>query len=373
MVESLAVTAIKVKEPTPPMSIAAVLTAGFDAVTSRLELILLPLALDVFLWLGPHLSVQALWQSALELFQAPPGADAAFAQNLDALQAALTRYAETFNLFSTLSAAPALNSAVLSILSMLQLDPEWLAREQNSLLGFSLLGLPSLMAGRAAVVHPGGGALTWQVTDPLAYFLLWGAFLLMSLWLGAWYLGGIAQQVREARPDFRQQLRQVWGDWARLTALNVLALLATAALGLPLAVVALVAGLLSPGLFWLVASLGWTVWMWSLFYTGFTIHGIILQRRHLFGAVWDSLRLVQANLPATLGLFLLLVTTSLGLGVVWNYPPDDSWFLLIGLAGHALISTALVAATFVFYQDRYRWMVEVQQAQRAKQAGPKTQ
>lgn len=368
MVESPAVATLKVKEPTPPISVLAALTAGFEAVTARLDLILPPLVLDVFLWLGPHLSVKSLWQSALDAFPTPPGAEATVVENLESLRAVLTDYAATFNLFSTLSAAPTLNSAVLSILSMLQLDPEWLGREQNSVLGFSPLGLPSLLAGRAPLVHPGGAALVWQVNDLFSYFLLWGAFVLFSLFLGAWYLGGIAQQVRDARLDFRQRLSRVWGDWARVTALSVLALIVTVALGLPLAVVALIAGALLPSLFWLMASLGWTVWMWGLFYTGFTMHGILLQKRNIFGAVWDSVRLVQANLPGTLGLFLLVTITSLGLGVVWNYPPDDSWLLLIGLAGHALISTALVAATFVFYQDRYRWMVEVRQMWMTRQA-----
>lgn len=366
MVESFVVTAIKVKEPTPPIGVLAALTAGFEAVTARLDLILPPLVLDVWLWLGPHLSVQALWQSALEAIPTPPGVEATVAQNLDALRVALTNYAATFNLFSTLSATPALNSAVLSILSMLQFDPEWLGREQNSVLGFSPLGVPSLLAGRAPIVHPGGGAVVWSVNDPFIYFLLWGAFLLLSLFLGAWYLGGIAQQVRDAQSNLRQRLIRVWGDWARLTAVSLLALIVTLIIGLPLIVVAFIAGLLGDIALQFVIALGWTLWIWSLFYTGFTIHSIILQKRNIFGAVWDSVRLVRANLPGTLGLFLLVTITSLGLGVIWNYPPDDSWFLLIGLAGHALISTALVAATFVFYQDRYRWMVEVQQALLAK-------
>jgi hypothetical protein len=368
MVESPAVNAVKVKEPTPPIGVLAAITAGFDAVTARLDLILPPLVLEVMLWLGPHLSVQALWQDALEALPTPPGTESTVAQNLEALRTALSGYAATFNLFSTLSAAPSWNSAVLSLLSMLQFDPEWLQREQNSVLGFSPLGLPSLLAGRSPTMHPGGEALLWQVNDPFTYILLWVAFILLSLFLGAWYLGGIAQQVREARSDVRQRLTQVWGDWARLTALSVLALVVTLVLGLPLAVVALAAGALLPGLFWLMASLGWTLWMWGLFYTGFTVQGIILQRRNIFGAIWDSVRLVQANLPGSLSLFLLVSIISLGLGVIWNYPPDDSWYLLIGLAGHALISTALVAATFVFYQDRYRWMVEMQQALLARRA-----
>lgn len=373
MVESIAVTAVKVKEPTPPISAIGALTAGFEAVTTRLDLILPPLVLDVWLWLGPHLSVQVVWQNVLESIPTPPGVDATFLQNLNTLRTALSEYAATFNLFSVLSAAPTLNSAVLSVLSMLQFDPEWLGRERNSVLGFSPLGVPSLLAGRAPAAHPGGAALMWPVNDLFSYFVFWAMFLLVSLLLGAWYLGGIAQHVRdgEARPSLRQRITQVWGDWARLTALNLLALVVGLVVGVPFVFMAFLASLLGEVAVQFTIALGWTLWLWSLFYTGFTVQGILLQKRNIFGAVWDSVRLVQANLPGTLGLFLLIAITSLGLGVIWNYPPDDSWFLFIGLAGHALISTALIAATFIFYQDRYRWMVEMQQVLLAKLPKPK--
>jgi hypothetical protein len=32
------------------------------------------------------------------------------------------------------------------------------------------------------------------------------------------------------------------------------------------------------------------------------------------------------------------------------------------VAGHSLISTALIASTFGFYQDRYRWWMEVRRS-----------
>ena len=70
---------------------------------------------------------------------------------------------------------------------------------------------------------------------------------------------------------------------------------------------------------------------------------------------------MQINLPYAAGLFVVVVVLNLGLALVWNIPADDSWLLVLGLGGHALISTALVAATFVFYQDRYRWWVEMRQ------------
>ena len=55
-----------------------------------------------------------------------------------------------------------------------------------------------------------------------------------------------------------------------------------------------------------------------------------------------------------------------GAELLWNIPADSSWLLLLGLGGHAFISTALVAATFVFYQDRYRWWIEMRQTLMAR-------
>jgi hypothetical protein len=45
----------------PPPNVIGSLRAGFDAVSSHVVLILLPLILDVFLWLGPRLSVGDLY------------------------------------------------------------------------------------------------------------------------------------------------------------------------------------------------------------------------------------------------------------------------------------------------------------------------
>jgi len=44
----------------PPPNVFVSLKAGFDVVSNRVVLILLPLALDLLLWLGPRLSVNEL-------------------------------------------------------------------------------------------------------------------------------------------------------------------------------------------------------------------------------------------------------------------------------------------------------------------------
>jgi hypothetical protein len=313
--------------------VVASLTAGFEAVNARLVLILLPLVLDLFLWLGPRLSIMPLVQALVQLLEVSPSSPDAESVGpmFQAMQQALLSQGRVFNLFSVLSTVP--------------------------------LGIPSLMASRPSSGTPWGEPPVWPV-DILLVYLLFGVFTLTGLLLAAIYFGGIAQQVRDSKLDLRQLARQVGGDWARLTALAVVALVVVFILGAPTLVLASLLALLSPLLGNVASILGATVILWVIIFGGFSLHGIVLQRRGLFGALWDSLRLVQSSLPQTTGLFVAVVLINVGLGLVWNLPGDDSWFLLIGLAGHALVSTALIAATFVFYKDRYRWWVETQQALR---------
>ena len=330
-------TQVPLKTPVPPQGIVASLVTGFEAINARLDLILLPLALDLFLWLGPHLSINPLVpqvEATVTSFVASLGNDVAMQRNLQQLWPALQDYGATFNVFAFLSTAP--------------------------------LGLPSLLAGRGPVTTPVGSPIVWPVNSVPLYLLLWGGFLLLGLLLGAVYFGSIAQQVRDKRVRWGTLLRQMWGDWARLTALSVLAICAIMLLGLPVLLVTGILSIISPVLGALVWIGGLMVMLWALFYGGFALHGMLLQRRGLFSALWDSARLVQINLPYAAGLFVVVVVINLGLALVWNIPADNSWLLLLGLGGHAFISTALVAATFVFYQDRYRWWIEMRQTLMAR-------
>lgn len=330
-------TQAPLKTPAPPQGVIASLVTGFETINARLELILLPLALDMFLWLGPHLSISMLVpqvEAALATLFAAAGNDATTQRNFDLIRLALEDYGRTFNVFSILSTAP--------------------------------LGLPSLLAGRGPVLTPAGSPAFWYVSSFPLYLLLVGAFILIGLLFGAVYFGGIAQQVRDKRLHWDVLFRQVWGDWAKLTALAALGVLVTVVLGTPVLLVTALLTYFSPLLGGLVWVAGLTIILWALFYAGFAVHGMLLQRRGLLTALWDSARLVQINLPYAAGLFVVVVVVNLGLALVWNIPHDDSWLLLLGLAGHALISTALIASTFVFYQDRYRWWVEMRQSLMAR-------
>ncbi len=330
-------TPVQLKTPAPPLGIIAAVATGFEMVNARLGLILLPLALDLFLWLGPHVSIVHLMPPVAQALQdaaVAAGGTPALHANADFWVALLSDFAAKFNLFAYLSTAP--------------------------------LGLPSLLASRLPTALPGGVPLVWYVESVPQYLLLLGLCVLVGLFLGALYLGGIAQQVRDRRVRWRLLLRTVWGDWARLTALGALALFVVIVLGLPLLLLTLLVLAFNQTIASFVWVAGLSVVLWVLFYGAFALHGMLLHRRGLFAALWDSLRLMQINLPAAAAMFLLVVLINVGLSAVWSLPSDGSWLLLLGVAGHALISTALFTATFVFYQDRLRWWVEMRQSLQAR-------
>lgn len=322
--------------PKPPVGIIDSITSGFEVVNGRLVLALFPLVLDVFLWLGPKLSIQPLVPpliAGLESFYNYSG-DPQVAQQFDVVKTSLNELGAQYNVFSALSTAP--------------------------------LGVPSFMGGPRPEAMPAGVPMVvWPIDQPLVFVMLFGLFTLAGLFLGALYFGGIAQQVREGRLDIGKLLWQVWPDWIRLTVFLALMLVILGIVTFPFLMVSSVVSLFSPLVGALVSALALTVVMWVIFYAGFTVQGMVLLRRGLFGAMWDSLRVAQGSFAYAAGLYILVVIINLGLSAVWGLASPSSWVMLAALGGHALVSTALVAATFVFYKDRYRWWVEMRQARAA--------
>jgi len=91
----------------------------------------------------------------------------------------------------------------------------------------------------------------------------------------------------------------------------------------------------------------------------FTPHGIFLRKQNAFSSISSSLRLIRFSLP-TSGMFVLSVfILSLGLDILWSAPSSQSWLALVGLAGHAFMTTALLAASFVYYRDMSNWLQNV--------------
>ena len=305
----------QVELPKKPIGVIASLAGGLDAVIQGWWILLFPLALDLFLWFGSRLSIRPMAERMVADLIALIGENPAFDLVLEATR--------QLNYFSLISVAP--------------------------------LGIPSLMSVKLPEQTPLGTPGILTIDSELVWIALFFLLSLVGLLLGGIYLGLIAQQVRDGRPDLGRLLRLVPRYWLSVAAL-VIALFVLAGIGaLPLLVLATLLANISPGLASLGVWIGFMVFMWLVFHLAFSIHAMLLSEMSLPRAVWTSVRLTAFNSFASMGLLALVLGISTGMNYLWSLPREDSWMLLVGVVGHAVISSGLLAATFVFYQDRYRY------------------
>ncbi len=297
------------------------LSAGFELTTRYLWLMLLPAALDLFLWLGPRLSFRALLQDIVttSLTQLP-------ANVLTIDVAPLMEVAGRINHFTYLSVA--------------------------------LLGVPTLMNGPipaktpiTPVVIDGGGLGAW-----LGLLVL---FTLVGLLLTAIFYNLIAYALRRSlvtpAPPFSPArfATRTLHTWLRLIALSVLVLILTVIIIFPMALVAGFLTLLSQT-FGVVAIFGAIVLvLWLLMFLSYTPQGMLLNPHSFFAVVADSVRLFQRNLPAALGLLIVIFVVRQLLSAILLRADSGTWVTAINILAHAYIATALTVAMFIFYRDRF--------------------
>jgi hypothetical protein len=317
----------------PVPGVIDTLSAGYQAVNRRPGLIAIPLLLDLFLWLGPRLSIAPLMRHALALYdlllqQALAGATVSTEQasQLQAASAQVRQVAEqgaaSFNLFS--------------------------------LLASGRLGVPSLLAS----VTPKTGFWSPPVAtmdNGLVFLGLAIVLLLAGLLIGALYLGAITQGVRDDRFAPALLLRQVWRYWAQVVAYLALIVSLIFLLGTPYAFVLGLATLFSPLLGSFLLGLAWVIGIWAAIYLFFALSAIFVSEVGPLQAIWHSFNIVRFNLWSTLGLIIIISVIGLGMPLLWEIFVGNPWGVLAGIAGNAYIGTGLSAASLIFYRHRYAY------------------
>jgi hypothetical protein len=309
---------VKTPQPKQPIGIVQSLSSGFDLVARHPQLMMLPILLDVFLWLGPHLSAYPVFRALINLVQTAGIAamDATTSQQTEALQKLLDQIGQAFNLFSWLSP--------------------------------TLLGVPSLMAGALELKIPLGTPTVWSVSSSLVYFMLFLAFTLIGLALSALYFGMVAGQVRQ-QPLRPSRVVALWWGLFKITCLCILIVLFV---GFPTLLVALMGAMVNLLVAQFVMLMGLSALLWALFYLAFTVHGVALRDISMLRSVQASVYLMRTQFPPTMGLLIVAILINIGLGFLWNVPPSDSWVKAAGILGHAFVATGLVTATALYYVDR---------------------
>jgi hypothetical protein len=311
----------------PPPGVIGSLRAGFDTVAGHVWLIVLPLGLDIFLWLGPRLSVDGLLRPFVRymFLQARRNVDVS---ELDRFLEAQTSFLDVLQKFN-----------LLSLISKFRTFP---------------IGISSLLAQTMPVNTPLGEQNVVQVSS---IPLLVGIVLILTL-LG-WVVGGLyfrwvsgTTLGQEAGISLLRAIMQTF-------ILSVCWLLGLIIVLLPvmfiLALLAFINPLLANGAIFVLLLLSF----WLIVPLFFVPHGIFARRQNAFYSALTSLRMARFTFP-TSGMFIISVLIlSQGLNYLWSVPPNDSWMTLVGIAGHAFITTAALAASFVYYRDMNVWLQTV--------------
>lgn len=305
------------KEDTSPLpGVWQTIAAGFDLTSKHLWLLVLPVILDCFLWLGPRLSGQPIIEGLVAVLPVDPA--------LADFNAQLLALAPRTNLFTSLSVP--------------------------------LVGVPALMVGATPEKTP----LSPPIVDLYNAWLWIGLFLVLTLagvLLTAVYFTLIARTVRRqtgAVATGAALLGQVGRLWLQFLALGVLLVVMGFVLYLPLLPVAALLSLVSAVLAALVLLMGPVLLLWIVIYLFFAPHGLALHGRSLYQAALESVQLVRGQFLSTLGLLLAVFIIRNLLAMLLLLADDGSWLTLASILGHAFVTTSLVAATFIFYRDRYR-------------------
>jgi len=318
-----------------PNGVVETLSAGYAAINHQLWILLIPIALDVFLWLGPHVSYSPLVDPAL-------ARGSAWVRQIGAVSRRAPSSPE-LNANGNPNGSVSVDDVRQSLMS--------LATDTNvlSLLARGPLTLPSV-----AVLLGGIGALSFVTSWGEGVALLVGS-LLGSLLIGGFFYAAIAQQVRGAGTNPVAAGLSVPRSLARVLGLLLVLLGLGLLLGLPVLVVVGVMALVAP----VLAAFGMALAIVALLlvdmYLYFALNAIFVSRVGPLAAVQRSVAVVRKHLWPTVALALLSWVILAGMDRVWELLAANvqaPFGVALGMLGNAYIASGLIAASMIFYHER---------------------
>jgi hypothetical protein len=300
------------------------LMAGFDVVSNHLGLILFSLVLDLFLWFGPRVRLAGVFDPIFEQAASLPEMQTAGA--LDSLRESLMQ---------------------VNLLGVLRTFP---------------IGVPSLMASRPPIETPINRPIIWDIYSLVSTAGVWFLLIITGAAVGTLYFSLVAQATQKNKLSISQAIKSWPRNFSQVLLLTIFCYFLIGIFLVPLSCVLTILLLLGLGFGQfplLIALFFGGIVVWILIPLFFSPHGIFTHQRPMWDSILQGIRLSRATFSTTGLLILIVVLLSEGLNILWNMPPENSWFLLVGIIGHAFVTAALLAATFVYYRDADLWLKEL--------------
>lgn len=304
------------------------LSEGFAQINRVLWVLLLPVVLDLVLWVAPRISAVPLVDRWL-----------GFSRQ------ALSEYGRTAGQGGPVDP------------QSLEMARRWLEESPlANLLSFLTWNLANASVPTVVPSQRLASGQVVEVDSPLTFLALVVCLQLAGVFLGCVYLGIIGQQVRDGQPDANRLARQVWRYY--LSVLGFIGVVLGIVLGvsIPLSIVVGILTLVAPPLAAIVYSalLVTTLFVgvWMLLYLFFLVDAIVVGELGPLAAVRSSVLVVRSNLGASLGLIALILLISLGMHVIWSALARQAWGMWLAILGNAYVASGLVAASMLFYRHR---------------------
>lgn len=307
-----------------PPGLISSFTMGFNTVAGNIYLILFPLALDLLLWFGPHYRIR------------------------DLMMPALTSFYTTLTSVGT----PEMKDLILATKELWEFTLERF--NLVSLIRTYPVGIPSLMVNTSPLNTPIGSASIHELTSAFNAILFWGILIFIGMVAGSFYFYEVARFCDLKKIDFTIKvfLKSTLQTFLFVIILLILILL----ISIPTLILISVLGMISPAIAQAALFLISLFIIWLLLPLIFSPHGIFLSKQNALNAMLTSVRFVRTSMPGTSLFILALLIVSQGMNVIWQIPPETSWMMLIGIIGHAFISTSLLASSYIYYRNGILWM-----------------
>lgn len=294
--------------------------SGFNTIANKPYLMIPPILLDLFLWLGPAWRVDSFFKPIVESFS-----------NLSAINGA--EYSELVEDFQSI----------------------WMEFFTNLDLARSLrtfpIGVPSLIALEQPFQSPLGKPIVFNLESGLAVIGLWAIFLILGFFLGSMYFNNISMQIVDIHNEKDRNIKSLLRAYFQIILMPVMILILLLVISIPALLIMSVLSLLSPAIsqFFLIMIV--FLIMWIILPLIFTPHGIFLYKQNLISAMMTSFSVVKTSMSQTTWFILAAFLLNEGLNYLWTSPSPDNWFLIIGIFGHAFVVSAVIAASFYYFLD----------------------
>jgi len=314
-----------------PPSLLKTIVAGFDIITNNIYLILFPIGLDLLVWFSPRLRLMSLIESLVgdlmdrSLDIAP---DLEATEMINSAQELWHLAGENINLIAALRSYP--------------------------------VGIPSLMTSILPLDNPLGTPDLIEVNSfgsVLSYFLI---LSFLGLILGTLFFSSVAKVAVSDSIDWQQIVK----DWPWLSIQVILLTLIwfflLLGISIPASFIISLATLGSIAFGQCVVLLYGGLLIWIIFPLLFSAHGIFINQNKVWPSIKHGILITRMTLPLTSLFFVGVFLLTQGLDFLWRVPPENSWLMLLSVAGHAFVTTSLLSASFIYYNDADKWIRNLQ-------------